>query len=142
MLLSTCIPLFQFHKGTIRTLTPSALVPANWNFNSIKVQLEHKGLWAEQERLSYFNSIKVQLEQRLYLRWQEVTSFQFHKGTIRTFYFIIIILRFFYFNSIKVQLELTAEILRILLYRFQFHKGTIRTMIPTWCFWISTISIP
>ena len=54
--------LFQFHKGTIRTLYQ--LIPQLLNIN--------------------FNSIKVQLE-RSYATWiRSSSTFQFHKGTIRT----------------------------------------------------------
>ena len=54
--------LFQFHKGTIRTLAPLALDAALMHFNSIKVQLELV------PSTSYPNT----------------QTFQFHKGTIRT----------------------------------------------------------
>ena len=56
--------LFQFHKGTIRTLRPALPVRGLRHFNSIKVQLEPKP--------QAVNALK-----RL---------FQFHKGTIRTTY--------------------------------------------------------
>ena len=52
------MPLFQFHKGTIRT---RACVT-----------------------LTYFNSIKVRLEQAGALSLVVLFLFQFHKGTIRT----------------------------------------------------------
>ena len=53
-------------------------------FNSIKVQLEQT--WFEQHsfQLLDFNSIKVQLEQDEQAGRKLQTTFQFHKGTIRT----------------------------------------------------------
>ena len=53
-----------------------------------------------------FNSIKVRLEQTTVLTPVVISSFQFHKGTIRT-----AVNRLMYDN----------------VFRFQFHKGTIRT---------------
>ena len=54
--------IFQFHKGTIKTLrqTPS------------------------QESLLYFNSIKVRLKLDINPQVNQALSFQFHKGTIKT----------------------------------------------------------
>ena len=76
--------LFQFHKGTIRTMEPRVLPKPFDNFNSIKVQLEQtKGI----HRGRY-------------------TRFQFHKGTIRTPCSLRSHQTKRYFNSIKVQLEL------------------------------------
>ena len=54
--------VFQFHKGTIRTLFELEYTKDDNNFNSIKVQLER--LWRSYESCEY--------------------KFQFHKGTIRT----------------------------------------------------------
>ena len=36
-------------------------------------------------RLQYFNSIKVQLKHANKLQQYEITVFQFHKGTIKTY---------------------------------------------------------
>ena len=55
--------LFQFHKGTIRTLSLSTPFFPFFYFNSIKVQLEHAADFVIPELDSIF---------------------QFHKGTIRT----------------------------------------------------------
>ena len=54
--------LFQFHKGTIRTLRLYSVDEDNHNFNSIKVQLERKVEKLIEELSRDFNSIKVQLE--------------------------------------------------------------------------------
>ena len=58
----TSTPKFQFHKGTIRTLSRKK--------NSLI--------------FSYFNSIKVQLELMMPTYYDNENIFQFHKGTIRT----------------------------------------------------------
>ena len=77
-----------------------------FDFNSIKVQLEHPKWATTTLTFPNFNSIKVQLEplDKLYRLQQQ--SFQFHKGTIRTTGFD------------KVHGQFCS---------FQFHKGTIRT---------------
>ena len=54
--------LFQFHKGTIRTLCDNVLITP----------------------LTYFNSIKVRLELGSQISRGSLQLFQFHKGTIRT----------------------------------------------------------
>ena len=56
--------IFQFHKGTIRTLCPFLASLPLRHFNSIKVQLELCGSFSFPKRNELF---------------------QFHKGTIRTF---------------------------------------------------------
>ena len=61
----TVMEIFQFHKGTIRTAKACQIMRIFFNFNSIKVQLEH-------------------LVGAFLISW--VQPFQFHKGTIRTFY--------------------------------------------------------
>ena len=54
--------IFQFHKGTIRTLG----YEPSWN------------------EVAYFNSIKVRLERCARSLQKCAVLFQFHKGTIRT----------------------------------------------------------
>ena len=59
------IQQFQFHKGTIKTISSLISIASNLeNFNSIKVQL--KQIWPSYiiEVLKNFNSIKVQLKHR------------------------------------------------------------------------------
>ena len=56
------ISLFQFHKGTIKTVTSYMELPVLPHFNSIKVQLR---LYTDSD----FTYLK---------------EFQFHKGTIKT----------------------------------------------------------
>ena len=81
-------------------------LPSSINFNSIKVRLELK-----------VNEIGKVLKYK----------FQFHKGTIRTFYGAFGDNRIINFNSIKVRLELTYFSTCFISSKFQFHKGTIRT---------------
>ena len=52
-----------------------------------------------------FNSIKVQLELKIVIKVLIYALFQFHKGTIRTFYDFDNDFVDKNFNSIKVQLE-------------------------------------
>ena len=79
-------------------------------------------------RHTNFNSIKVQLELvRLHIPFLGSRSFQFHKGTIRTFPCRDVYYVMRYFNSIKVQLEQPKTDARTSVFIFQFHKGTIRT---------------
>ena len=56
------MPLFQFHKGAIRTVESHRQQSETIYFNSIKVRLEplkQKDMFAN---VMYFNSIKVRLE--------------------------------------------------------------------------------
>ena len=121
--------LFQFHKGTIRTLW--LIVQTLWvcNFNSIKVQLELNNASAR-NMVANFNSIKVQLERMANRSNIMGLQFQFHKGTIRTCMFNFCTSLNSYFNSIKVQLEHLVPSRTGTLNLFQFHKGTIRTSLP------------
>ena len=75
---------FQFHKGTIRTLSLWLVVGVKELFQF------HKG------------TIRTM---RLLLCFPPMLLFQFHKGTIRTLFFDSDELAQDYFNSIKVQLE-------------------------------------
>ena len=55
-------------------------------------------------------------------------SFQFHKGTIKTFHQAVGDQSDLYFNSIKVRLKHDgSEYVVRLSWIFQFHKGTIKT---------------
>ena len=76
--------LFQFHKGTIRTMLSQSQNLRVINFNSIKVQLEPFIICLLVIFL-YFNSIKVQLEHLIRFKQAAAATFQFHKGTIRTY---------------------------------------------------------
>ena len=78
--------LFQFHKGTIRTKKEELTnLQKGLNFNSIKVQLEPSKT-TDREVKTNFNSIKVQLEHDMQRYYTDYMLFQFHKGTIRTWY--------------------------------------------------------
>ena len=73
--------------------------------------------------LSYFNSIKVRLEQTFYRQSWRSSSFQFHKGTIRTPCFETGRSSPENFNSIKVRLEPAGLNPYLMMAKFQFHKG-------------------
>ena len=98
-----------------------------FNFNSIKVRLEHR-LWLLLILLFHdFNSIKVRLEHPATGTSHQPPGFQFHKGTIRTGTRNASIKSLIYFNSIKVRLERSLRRRISVKAIFQFHKGTIRT---------------
>ena len=84
---------FQFHKGAIRTLSGHIPFFGLPNFNSIKVRLE-QGYWTHNNHIfnPNFNSIKVRLEPCISQNLLFVGGFQFHKGAIRTFYWVVIAL--------------------------------------------------
>ena len=71
-----------------------------------------------------------------------MTTFQFHKGTIRTQEVGDTYIENSHFNSIKVRLELNRLINAIVSREFQFHKGTIRTVEDTDVVEHRKISIP
>ena len=121
---------FQFHKGTIRTLSLRDNLSLSLDFNSIKVRLELIMMSFALLMLSDFNSIKVRLEPCTAVRLSSPrTKFQFHKGTIRTLSrFLLLISHITNFNSIKVRLEQREALSRCEISEFQFHKGTIRTV--------------
>ena len=99
--------LFQFHKGTIKTLY--SIFPGRL----AKFQF-HKGTIKTNNMLS--DNIGSVI-------------FQFHKGTIKTSSAYYLMSLYSYFNSIKVRLKLTKGALRLLDLLFQFHKGTIKTLL-------------
>ena len=116
------------------------------NFNSIKVQLEPSEPAEPRQQVPYFNSIKVQLERASHgIARKCVSTFQFHKGTIRTGSVLLKFPSSTYFNSIKVQLEPEYSFNKNGRWmKFQFHKGTIRTFkIRIWARTkLNEISIP
>ena len=90
-------------------------------FNSIKVQLKLATLDSSMMSLRYFNSIKVQLKLEQLGPECHHILFQFHKGTIKTYY---------------SQDGTTPQSV------FQFHKGTIKTCLVSRKGIHSSISIP
>ena len=76
--------LFQFHKGTIKTMMAACDTMSISHFNSIKVRLKRIGGFT-------INSSYI---------------FQFHKGTIKTICFVSLLSFQSHFNSIKVRLKL------------------------------------
>ena len=75
-------------------------------FNSIKVRLELYSSICFFALSAYFNSIKVRLEQRAFIQSiNQISTFQFHKGAIRTSIQNLDATQDQDFNSIKVRLE-------------------------------------
>ena len=104
---------FQFHKGTIRTRRHNECRNYRPYFNSIKVRLERGGCQDHYFANVYFNSIKVRLElAEDYKLSSLLAAFQFHKGTIRTTENEEDEVRELHFNSIKVRLELNISNIR------------------------------
>ena len=80
------------------------------NFNSIKVRLERTQKATVEIQLTNFNSIKVRLELAVLGNVGHVSTFQFHKGTIRTLFEDWDTADTKHFNSIKVRLELDTAL--------------------------------
>ena len=135
--------LFQFHKGTIKTLlmvvkTLFLLL----NFNSIKVRLKLRHQEDVPRHYAYFNSIKVRLKPCSSRKHNLLQKFQFHKGTIKTSNCHCGLVFLSNFNSIKVRLKHKMVLSSIKTILFQFHKGTIKTRLMRKTFRNKWISIP
>ena len=98
------------------------------HFNSIKVRLERA-----EARRAKANGATFQFHKGTIRTFKECLPgdkfklFQFHKGTIRTLSKFWTNFTCVYFNSIKVRLELGRSFEFWDTNSFQFHKGTIRT---------------
>ena len=80
------------------------------NFNSIKVRLKRPIVLAFNPRISSFQFHKGTIKTQIFdLRRYFSSEFQFHKGTIKTSAFLSTTFQFFYFNSIKVRLKLEKQ---------------------------------
>ena len=77
-------PIFQFHKGTIKTSILLFLSRQSIIFQFHKGTIKTLVLPLVQVLLSYFNSIKVQLKLGRIVQSCAIYLFQFHKGTIKT----------------------------------------------------------
>ena len=121
------------------------------HFNSIKVRLKRRWWCSLSPSQFDFNSIKVRLKQRKVCYIPMITTFQFHKGTIKTGILVRgqpLFLKHFnsikvrlkhhlfvsskrlvlHFNSIKVRLKRQGRRRAWAVSLFQFHKGTIKTL--------------
>ena len=77
--------VFQFHKGTIRTLCAFSIKKIIWQFQFHKGTIRTFGDYGLFAWQANFNSIKVRLELFSFsYEVAELITFQFHKGTIRT----------------------------------------------------------
>ena len=103
-----CKIIFQFHKGTIKTLVRQIYAETLVYFNSIKVRLKlylSKNLIYKTNSFQFHKgTIKTDLS---FTSKFTASVFQFHKGTIKTILMMkphILVLS--HFNSIKVRLKL------------------------------------
>ena len=148
-------PTFQFHKGAIRTWFLRSWRTAPFSFQFQKGAIRTCLLQLVLLLLLHFNSIKVRLEPTSPFANEKVTTFQFHKGAIRTNNYLVsddklYIFQFhkgairtvikaniksicIYFNSIKVRLEPLKRQEPLPVAVFQFHKGAIRTEPGGYC---------
>ena len=108
--LHSAMNIFQFHKGTIKTVKGCIEIKCPAHFNSIKVRLKHEPCEYLYRRPSDFNSIKVRLKRIKPRSRHSAFLFQFHKGTIKTATFVCISFTVSDFNSIKVRLKLRTSI--------------------------------
>ena len=126
--LNVAVLIFQFHKGTIKTVAVADTQNSFGHFNSIKVRLKRSMLQYVFIVL-HFNSIKVRLKLNYNFPVFRKHIFQFHKGTIKTSKYNKLTTAYVYFNSIKVRLKPgSGKPQSASITRFQFHKGTIKTM--------------
>ena len=97
--------LFQFHKGTIKTTLSFKRLCSRLLFQFHKGTIKTSLAEVRQSNISDFNSIKVRLKLATYTRSPFSNVFQFHKGTIKTSFCIENNSSVLNFNSIKVRLK-------------------------------------
>ena len=97
---------FQFHKGTIKTLSGDAMPDIKAIFQFHKGTIKTFLVFLQSNSRTNFNSIKVRLKLPARFELATLSLFQFHKGTIKTSY-------------LPTFFPMTRQ--------FQFHKGTIKT---------------
>ena len=135
--------IFQFHRGSIKTLICPVKYKEYQYFNSIKVRLRHDPRVISVIAQTSFNSIKVRLRLCYQFRRTEKCVFQFHKGSIKTFAaFLLLINQHCCFNSIKVRLRPDRMFYGICALWFQFHKGSIKTYTGPYPSHLFLVSIP
>ena len=121
-------PVFQFHKGTIKTLImPIKDVIFRW-FQFHKGTIKTVCYDHNQDSFFTFQFHKGTIKTFAADHVGPCCSpFQFHKGTIKTYLCRRRFSELSCFNSIKVRLKPTGEGRRATIREFQFHKGTIKT---------------
>ena len=97
--------LFQFHIGTIKSITLPQMVMIIIDFNSTLVRLKAARRELGSKGQTYFNSTLVRLKGDRVKESDAIRLFQFHIGTIKS---------------------LLLQIIQILFHSFQFHIGTIK----------------
>ena len=83
-ILTTLMNLFQFHKGTIKTLYRSFCTFALVEFQFHKGTIKTNTAAFVRAKQHDFNSIKVRLKRIRSFSLRPRLRFQFHKGTIKT----------------------------------------------------------
>ena len=102
--------LFQFHKGSIKTLINYTSMQKSSNFNSIKVRLKLNG----------------------YREFSTPYQFQFHKGSIKTLKIVVKVLIYALFQFHKGSIKTGRSRQKVkAVFIFQFHKGSIKTVVPS-----------
>ena len=79
------LQIFQFHKGTIKTMKYANYPKDIFTFQFHKGTIKTKYTAFSVSLNGYFNSIKVQLKRSRKRVYAAETRFQFHKGTIKTY---------------------------------------------------------
>ena len=125
---------FQFHKGTIKTITPPSFGVSSTSFQfhkgTIKTSQVQQAVCHSQLFQFHKGTIKTFA---LTSDNDKLLIFQFHKGTIKTFGVLLLVqVLDCYFNSIKVRLKLDFSCIDGCSEKFQFHKGTIKTNFYIW----------
>ena len=78
------VVIFQFHNGTIKTITSFARILTMSNFNSIMVRLRQPAqLYPHRQRPFQFHNGTIKTYNELRQDTNDV-QFQFHNGTIKT----------------------------------------------------------
>ena len=141
---------FNSIKVRLKHFYKSSIKDEEQYFNSIKVRLKRQELLQRIYAVPHFNSIKVRLKLLFHTlppdfktfqfhkgtikTWSGTANddklliFQFHKGTIKTVLMLSVLVRVLHFNSIKVRLKLVSVDTTTIIHSFQFHKGTIKTL--------------
>ena len=117
------IPLFQFHKGSIKRALKEFEHCVKNQFQFHKGSIKRTMSPHCRGRCTYFNSTKVRLKVEIQMKEpDEPTLFQFHKGSIKS-------------DGLRLPARCRS--------RFQFHKGSIkRPLHDTVTLVDSVISIP
>ena len=120
--------IFQFHKGSIKTVSFSTAGANLLNFNSIKVRLRLgcRFVVVDWPMRFQFHKGSIKTVVPSFARLKQL-KFQFHKGSIKTRKVLQLFRMQPHFNSIKVRLRPSIQSKIAKMSTFQFHKGSIKT---------------